>query len=161
MSLILAHTLAERYRRRLAEVGRDHPTAASRGETECRRSGVCCWVRPCELGPGDPERLAAHLGVSVAELFLNYLVVDRFSWGLGLLPRRAEQEGGQFLSDRETWDCDTPCVFLADDHSCRVHDAKPAGGRQFGCWMPDRASLPHYPWSRESLLALGWSGDDD
>lgn len=161
MSLVSTLALAERHRRRLETVAAERPNAAAVGASECRRSGLCCHIRPCELGPGDPERLAAHLHLTPAELFRDYLVVDRFTWGLALLPRRVEQTGGVFLTDLQTWDCETPCVFLAPDHTCSVHDAKPVGGRQYACWLSaaDRAALPHHPWAEAGLRALGWSGE--
>lgn len=163
MSFILASVLRSRFHDRMLQVEREHPSARTTGKTSCQRSGLCCWQRPCELGPGDPERIAAHLGISTAELFREHLVVDRFDWGLCLLPRRGEQTGGQFLSDRETYDSDTPCVFLTADRTCQIHDVKPAGGRQFACWLPEaeRKAMPRYPWTAEALMALGWDGCDD
>ncbi len=163
MSFVLADLLRSRYRERMADMERRHPPARATGATSCQRSGLCCWQRPCELGPGDPERIAAHLGTSAAALFREYLVVDRFDLGLCLLPRRTEQEGGRFLRDDETYDVDTPCVFLTAEHACRIHDVKPAGGRQFACWLPktERAALPRYTWTTADLETLGWDGFEE
>lgn len=134
------------------------------GASGCQRSGVCCWRRPCDLVPGDVERLAAHLGITPAETFLEYLVVDEFGGELRLLPRRGQQAGGHYLTTRETYQIDTPCVFL-DGKTCRVHDAKPTGGARWHCAMSEaetRSLIASDPkWTHAELVALGWDGETE
>ena len=136
--------------------------AALTGATSCQRSGVCCWRRPCDLYPGDPERLAAYLGLTVEETFRRHLVVDYFKGRLRVLPRRGQQTGGVYLSDDETYDIDTPCTFLVD-RACAVHDAKPTGGAAWHCGMSaaEQAALPEPEWTREAVMALGWDGEEE
>lgn len=134
------------------------------GAATCQRSGVCCWRRPCDLHPGaDVPRLAAFLGLSPAELFRDYLVVDTGpDDGFRLSPRRADQDGGSFLSASETWSLSAPCVFL-EPGGCRVHAAKPTGGAQWSCAMPkaEQQALANPAWARADLEALGWDGESE
>lgn len=155
----MMYHLRERNLRVLQAYEEAHPRALTQGKTECCRSGVCCWTRPCQLGHDDPERIATHLGITVAELFSKYLVVDEIGLQLLLLPRRKEQEGGRYLSAAETFDCDTPCVFLGEDNACQIHDVKPVGGKHFKCWDPSTGQPPEgVEWTEEALIRLGWDG---
>lgn len=136
------------------------------GATTCQRSGVCCWRRPCELHPGDPERLAAHLGISTPDLMRDYLVVDKLDHGVVLLPRRVQQQGGRYLTVGESYDVETPCVFLdqtSGQNSCRVQEAKPTGGAQWSCTMtPEQMAALHRPaWTLDELRVLGFDGEVD
>lgn len=141
--------------------------AVDSGATNCQRSGVCCWQRPCDLFPGDAERMAALLKISPTEVFREYLIVDDLGDGSGLrlLPRREQQTGGRYLTVAETYDIDTPCVFLdvANGNACRVQAAKPHGGARFHCTMApaEIAALPPPRWTEEQLVAIGWDGERD
>lgn len=151
------------FRRRLKMAHDALPKGASeRGETSCCRSGRCCWTGPCELNPLDPPRIAAHLGITEADLFAQYLVVDERLHGPGLrvIPRRKQWPGGVFLTNEETFDADTPCVFLGDDNGCQNHDAKPTGGAFYKCWDPSTHGSPaNTVWTEEQVLALDWDGN--
>lgn len=151
----------------LRVVNNADPRPANRtGATTCQRSGVCCWRRPCELHPGDPERLAAHLGITTSELMRDYLVVDRLDPGVVLLPRRVQQDGGRYLTVSQSYDVETPCVFLDQSggpSSCRVQEAKPTGGAQWSCTMTDEqmAALHRPAWTLDELRAIGFEGELD
>lgn len=169
MDFISAHMLRARTHERLKEIAAkaSPKRAMDSGAATCQRSGVCCWTRPCDLFPGDEQRIADHLGVAVPELFRSSLVVDNMQDGVGyrVLPRRGQQEGGRYLTSRETFDLDTPCVFLDVEHdnACRIQPVKPQGGAQFVCTLTDAEikALPHPTWTEEQLAALGWDGDAD
>lgn len=137
-------------------------SAAAKGEDACCKSGRCCWSGPCRLAPGDETKIAVHLGVTVGELFAQYLVVDENRAGdaLVVFPRRRQWEGGHYLSDDETYDADTPCVFLTDADGCQIHGAKPSGGAHYKCWdTSTHGEPPGCEWSEEQVMALGWNGD--
>lgn len=157
---------SSRYRNRLVQITKNakrKPAEELAGVKECQRSGVCCWRRPCDLFSGDVERLAAHLGLTVQETFKQYLIVDQLDGKYRLLPRRGEQEGGLFLTAAQTFDIDTPCIFLdTEDNNCKVHDAKPTGGAHWSCSMSasENAALPKPKWTREDLMSLGWNGEE-
>lgn len=162
-----ASMLREQYVHRLkviAEQANPQPAELS-GATSCQRSGLCCWRRPCELHEGDPERIAAFLGITPQELFKEHLVVDSTHGQLLLVPRRGQQEGGRFLRALETYDVDTACHFLdTENHNaCRIHEVKPTGGAIYHCAMSDKEkqALPRPGWSHEALEALGWDGEMD
>lgn len=139
--------------------------ASESGATECQRSGVCCWRRPCELFPGDVERIADHLEVTPRDVFAQFLVVDEVDGRLMLVPRRGEQDGGVYLRAEQTYDISTPCIFLdvENGNACKVHAAKPTGGALWTCSMSaaEMAAIPRPAWTREQLIELGWDGDRD
>lgn len=165
MSIIDSFLRARRYDERLVQIRKQAKPAEDTGATSCQRSGYCCWKRPCDLYPGDVERLAAFLGLSVEETFKRYLIVDEWDDKLHLLPRRGQQVGGRYLTSLETFDIDTPCVFLdtseGADNACKVHAAKPTGGAHWHCAMSaaERDALPEPEWTVEALMALGWDGE--
>lgn len=140
-------------------------SAQETGAKTCARSGRCCWSGPCELAPGDEQQLAAHLSLSVEDLFRSYLVVDYrrgSSYGspdrLRVMPRRENQDGGAFLTSDQTYDVGA-CVFLAAG-CCSVHKVKPTGGRYYECWNPStHGSPPGCDWTREQVEAIGWDGE--
>lgn len=89
----------------------------------------CCKEQPGPLVPGDMERIAAHLGVSMAEAKGHFwsspgaLVMDTAT-------------GRQFrvrtITPRAVRG---RCVFLGDDDRCRVHPVAPAGCAYFDTHM--------------------------
>lgn len=64
------------------------------------------------------------------------------------------------ISSAETYDLDTPCVFLDEknDNACKIHDVKPVGGKSFKCWEPDSGVEP--TWDKVDLVKLGWDGSN-
>lgn len=156
------HEVAERKLRVIIDSADPKPAHLT-GAKECQRSGVCCWRRPCELAPGDEQRIADHLGISKHQLFAEYLVVDDAGDGrLMLVPRRGQQAGGAMLTAEQTYDMDTPCVFLdvANRNACKIHPVKPSVGAAFVCTMTaaERRRLPRPRWNEEQLRELGWDG---
>lgn len=74
---------------------------------DCRRCGECCrGMGGIILSRKDSERLAAHLGLSVAELHAGYAEEKRGKYRL-----RAGEDGA--------------CVFFVNGARCGVHAAKP------------------------------------
>ena len=89
--------------------------------------GVCrsgCDRKPGWFLPGEAEKTAAHLGITLPELFRDYLAVDW--WVAGQEPVfllspavRGNEAGREFPGDpRGT------CVFY-EGGRCRIHPAKP------------------------------------
>lgn len=145
-----------KYTLKLQELEQFHPPASKQGRGGCCRSVVCCWRRPGALDQDDIGRIADHLGKTPQELFRENLIVDDFGHGLLLLPRRKQQAGGRMITSAETYDIDTPCVFLGESNACEIHDVKPSGCRNFMCWS--KQSHPEPIWQREELVSLGWDG---
>lgn len=154
-----AMRLKGRFIAKLQMIEKAHPTAKTQGSDNCCRSGVCCWRRPGELSPDDLDKLAAHLGLTAPETFRQFCVVDKID-GLILRLRRAHEEGGRMLTWRDTYDLDTPCVFLDRNESkCKVHEAKPANCAAYKCWT-DNPVREMPVWTEGALTALGWDGFD-
>jgi Fe-S-cluster containining protein len=142
---------------------RNMPAFKRPGAKGCCRSGVCCWRRPCDLTPGDEVAIAAFLNTTPEALFKESLVVDGDPHDLRLRPRRVEQEGGKYLTSDQTFDIDTPCVFLdtANRNACRIHPVKPTTGAAFDCTKPEKYEPEGVTWSREALMGLGWDGSTE
>lgn len=90
----------------------------------CADCAACCKSQPGPLIPGDAERMAAHLGITLDE-------VKQFLWASpGALVRR----GDQTFSIKTI----TPrlvkgrCVFLDENDRCKIHPVAP-----FGCAYSD------------------------
>jgi Fe-S-cluster containining protein len=101
----------------------------------CLRCDSCCMTHPCALAPSDLMRIAVFLGISSAELFRKYLVLD-YDLTSGkrryyACPARVGDEPGTIVPC--TWTlANSPCVFLRDN-SCTIEQVKPHGGRVFAC----------------------------
>lgn len=103
----------------------------TRESCTCDRCVAACKRHPGWLEPGDAERIAAHLGVSLPDLFRSKLAVDY------MLPTDANGLEDAVFGLRPVTPRDTPgaeapyvvggrCVFLSDDDRCTVHPVKPA-----------------------------------
>jgi Fe-S-cluster containining protein len=111
-------------------------TAESRTEKgTCIRCGGCCTTYPCALAPDDLGKIADFLGMSCADVFRRYLVLD-YAAASGkkhfyVCPARVGDRTASFVD----WDwafASSPCIFLRDD-SCAIQPVKPLGGRTFIC----------------------------
>lgn len=96
-------------------------------ECTCRACIDCCKRKPGWFAPGEAEKAAAYMGLTLQEFFQKYLVVD--SWGnnegadtLVLSPASDENTPGQYDS---RWGTTGRCVFLLADERCAIHPVKP------------------------------------
>lgn len=82
---------------------------------QCQRCGACCRVPGyVALAPGEPEAIAAFLGLDVYAFTGRYTALTYTRRDLSLIER---EDGG--------------CVFLQEDNSCRIQPVKPAQCRGF------------------------------
>lgn len=89
----------------------------------CDRCRSACDRKPGWFLPGEAEKTAGYLGVSLDELFREYLAVD---WWAGAYPVfllspavRGNKTGQEFPGDPTG-----SCVFF-EDGRCRIHPVKP------------------------------------
>lgn len=142
---------AEQKRRRPADL---------RGASECVQCGLCCWRKTCEVGPKDLAPIAAHLGVTEAEVFKTYLVVDSAPAGFTgflLRPRLMNQQAGSYLTAKETFDTGQ-CSLMDAEGKCSIHKVKPGSARAYACWEGTGKSPFRSVWQKEAVMALGWDG---
>ena len=111
----------------------------------CAECQAACRFKPGWLTPGEAERVADYLGVSLDSLFRTRLMVDR--WGRDrivfvLSPAVVEVSPGQeFLSTTRG-----QCIFYAEGR-CTIHPVKP-----FEC----RAMLHGQPPTYHAEAARAW-----
>ncbi len=85
------------------------------GTFQCLRCGACCRVPGyVSLGSGEPEAIAAFLGMDVYAFTTRYTALTADRHGLSLV------ENG-----------DGSCVFLQSGNACRIQPVKPAQCRGF------------------------------
>lgn len=153
----------QRYVRGLNVLRSTYPPAIDQGKSECCKSGNCCWRAPGELTKEDLARLAVEFKMSEGEFFKSYCMVDAYDDGLILrLSRSQYTERGRMTTARETYDIESPCVFLdtKNGNSCKVHAVKPEICREYKCWEQKEQPLMPY-WTQDDLVALGWDGIDE
>ena len=107
----------------------------------CTRCGACCAGTPgyVWVGPEEIERLASHLGLSVAEFGSRYLrlVNGRIS----------------LTESRED-----ACVFWDPSEGCRVYEARPEQCRTWPFWRSTLTSPEAWEQTRAVCPGAG-SGD--
>ena len=97
---------------------------SSRASCTCKRCVSCCEQKPGWMKPGEAERMADFLGLSLADLFAQFLAVD---WWVSttdvflLSPALAGEEPGTEMP----YIAEGRCVFLTEAGRCRVHPVKP------------------------------------
>lgn len=112
-----------------------------------KESGTCatcrsgCTRKPGWFLPGEAERAAEFMGVTLAEFFRQYLAVD---WWTGdpdiflLSPAVADAETGtEFPADPTG-----TCVFYQDGR-CQIHPVKPHECRETWCGETEHSSTIH------------------
>lgn len=109
-------------------------------ECTCPECIECCKHRPGWFKPGEAEKAAAYLGLSLPDFFKKYLVVDfwlRMEGDINLLiPKQVEQEGGRKLSYSDAFHL-ADCIFLSKDNRCTIHAVKPSECKMaMGCSDP-------------------------
>lgn len=97
---------------------------SSRKSCTCPQCVSCCERKPGWMKPGEAERIAEFLGISLADLFRDYLAVD---WWVDarnvflLSPAIVGEQTGTEMP------CVAKgrCVFLTDKGRCQIHSVKP------------------------------------
>lgn len=96
-------------------------------ECACDICQKACITKPGVLAPGDAEKIASFLGISVNELFDKYLVVDwyepdsQLDETFFLAPGFVGRETGTMAPAKPTGQC----VFFTEDRRCVIHPVKP------------------------------------
>lgn len=105
-----------------------------------KESGTCevcqsaCRFKPGWLVPGDAERIADHLGLSLVELFETKLAVDWWEEWKGrddvflLAPALVGEDAGAEYPGNPKG----TCTFYADG-LCTIHEVKPFECREYVC----------------------------
>ena len=112
------------------------PESDERCECSCEQCVSACSFKPGWMLPGDAERMAEHLGVTLDALFTERLGVDWWedtSWkregGLPYTEVLAPATTTMVPGNLYTQDPHGVCTFLKEG-KCEVHPAKPFECRQ-------------------------------
>jgi Fe-S-cluster containining protein len=131
----------------------------------CSRCGYCCWLSPPRLTKADLTRAAEHESLTEAEFFARYCVVNEIPPDFDKLApqiRRANWRylAGMYLPAVQSYDLDSPCVFLRRGKRCGLNAAKPAECAGFCCWVDGHNGYAkvYEAWTDAELRALGWDG---
>lgn len=121
-------------------MSRARPWYADGLRFECTGCGACC--RGPEPGyvlvsEAEVERLAAHLGVPVAEVGRRYL--------------RRLADGELALLEKANLDC----IFWEDDRGCSVYEARPDQCRTYPFWPEVVASEATWEAERPACEGIG------
>lgn len=118
----------------------------------CNRCTDACQTRPGWFRPGEAERVADHLGLTLPQLFRQYLGVDwcldwvRHRVTFGLAPRITTAEGGtEYPADPHG-----TCIFFQEGR-CAIHAVKP-----YECRQMSHADSRLTTSTRRRRLALLW-----
>lgn len=97
---------------------------------ECEACIDACTHKPGWFLPGEIEKVAEFLDLSLKELFDQYLGIDWYSAEKGdthrkplwvIAPAQNNMEpGGQYPVAPQG-----RCIFLTEDNKCRIHEVKP------------------------------------
>ena len=106
----------------------------------CKDCVDCCKSQPGSLIPGDMERIAEHLGLSMrvtalkfwaspGALLMNTATGSTFRVGT-ITPRKVHGK----------------CIFLDDDDRCTIHAVAPAGCSYFDTHQSREEGMPISKW---------------
>ena len=63
-----------------------------------------------------------------------------------------KQYAGKVIPVKSFFDMDSTCIFLDEEtRKCAIHDVKPLGGRNGGCWKDPPPAIEQYYWKRKDL----------
>lgn len=127
-----------------------------------KESGTCntcrsaCTYKPGWLRPGDAERIAGHLHITLTELFETKLAVD---WWEGnkdkdifvLAPALVGEDPGEEYPGNPKG----TCVFFAEGQ-CSIHKVKPFECREYVCSDSDALIL-----ARKRGITEAWMSNQE
>ena len=121
-------------------------------DCSCKKCIKCCERKPGWFAPGEVERAAALLNLSLEAFFSEYLVIDfwyRIEGDILILaPKQVGQDGGRRLSFSDGFRA-APCIFLTEEKKCRIHAAKP-----FECRVTMGCDDDHHlNWHEDAAMA--------
>jgi len=142
----------------LAKERKKHGTADLLGKTECQQCGWCCLCMPCVATPDELAVIASYLDMSVRDLILTKMIIDKDE--KIYYPKWARETQldivGTLITYDRTWDRGYCLFFDRKTHDCLIHDVRPRGARACECWNYDEdGSSPTDGWStKRKLLKL-------
>ena len=110
----------------------------SRTTCACRTCVQSCYRQPGPLAPGDLERIAEYLGLTIEEAKKHFWASPG---GMMMVNNRVHRVGTVTPKRRRG-----KCVFLDDDDRCRIHPVATAGCALFDTHMPTELAKERGVW---------------
>lgn len=122
----------------------------------CEECIGACMSSPGWFKPGEAEKAAEYMGMSILEFFREYLIVDYWVSSpdiLTLAPvkENSPERGGRLASFEYAFGPGR-CVFLDENSRCRIHAAKP--------WECKTAMLCQERPNLRSQISEAWNTPD-
>lgn len=119
----------------------------------CNRCVNACKTKPGWFAPGEVEKVAEYLDISLAELFKTKLGVDWWEADdfidhdvFLLAPATVGYEGQMYPGNPHG-----RCVFLGLDDRCQIHPVKPKECRETWCGEDPTVNI-----ERRQQIVLDW-----
>lgn len=122
-------------------------------ECQCNNCQAACTFKPGWFLPGEAEKAAKLLNMSLQEFFCEYLGVDWWEDTddiFVLAPALTSMIPGEEYPARPTG----TCVFYGEDGLCKIHEAKPHECREL-----DHESTQDQIHNRHKATGLAWKND--
>lgn len=130
-------------------------------ECSCDRCQAACIVKPGWMKPGEAEKIAEFLGISLEELFKTKLAIDWYDWDSwgeydpdGSAHTFVLSPASTTIEPGKEWQGSPrgQCVFLVDGR-CSIHPVKPHECAKWDHTMPaDEGDELH------KSVAVSWKG---
>jgi Fe-S-cluster containining protein len=130
----------------------------TRESCACRDCRGACERKPGWFLPGEAEKAATHLGLSMQEFFTTYLAVDWWEASDGLPDTTFVMSPavvGNPTGEEFPGNPDGQCVFYQEGR-CRIHEVKPHECAQLWCGEPGDVVGP-----RHLATAKAWADHQD
>lgn len=109
---------------------------------KCVQTGRCCRNNPGWFGPGEAEKAAESLGMSMEQFVREFLVIDSLELEAGkkvevFAPAKLEEDGSWVSPPNTKADAAYKfkpgrCIFF-DGPGCRIYQARPIECRHYSC----------------------------
>jgi Fe-S-cluster containining protein len=139
-------------REKMIPTNNSHSDPTSTDFPLCQRKGDCCRSFPGWFAPGEVEKAAEFLGMTVDAFVRQYIIIDGitvegYGWVDVFAPVRLNKHGEPALPPLSRADFfyryfKGPCIFFKDNR-CRIYPYRPVECRHYFCGQSPEQNLSH------------------